>query len=179
MVAETHFMQGRLYSEIEEAVEAGFKESGLEKSVLIAGGLPLILGLKGYVIVLLGGFMHRDAMYVKYQTQRAEFAALAGDYYFDAVLGHIQQGDLALFHGGLFFAGVYRQSEAAKAGEAYRNVFVLLRGARKERQFFDFMQAHTPEVMDGLSATALHLNIPRQRETLLYMPAVERYLGMN
>ena len=170
-------MQGRFYSEIKEAVEDGFKESGLEKSVLSAGGLPLILGLKGYVVVLLGGFMHRDAMYGRYQRERAEIAALVGDYYFDAVLGEIHAGDLALFYGGLFFSGVYMKEEASKAGKAYHDVSVLLQANRKEHHFFDFLQSSVPDVMRGLAATAGHLNIPRQKALSLYVPALEKMLS--
>ncbi|MBI2176337.1 hypothetical protein HYU40_03230 [Candidatus Woesearchaeota archaeon] len=177
MVAEPYIMQGHLNSEIEDAVAAGFSESGLVGKLTSTGSESLIQGLKGYVVILLAAFTHRGAMYGRYQRERAKFAALAGDYYFDAVLGNIQTADLALFHGGLFFGGVYRREEAADAKKAYGDVAVLLRGNRDEHGFFVFLSRNTLPVMDGLGFTATHLRLPRPKETPIILPSLESYMG--
>ena len=45
MVAEPYVMQGQLNCEIEEAVTAGFSESGLVRKISDTGGEPLIQGV--------------------------------------------------------------------------------------------------------------------------------------
>lgn len=177
MVTEVVQPVSQPYSTIAEAVDIGFGESGLAAKVATEGGAVLLKGLQGYIVVMLGAFIHRDAMYGRYQKQRAMFAALVEGNYFDAIFGQIQEGDLALFHGGLFFGGVYRLGEAAGAKKAYSDVAVLLRGNRNEHRFFVFLSQNTLPVMDGLGLAAMHLNLPRPKETLIAVPSLEKYLG--
>ncbi|MEK6837449.1 MAG: hypothetical protein AABX69_02255 [Nanoarchaeota archaeon] len=179
MAAETHFMQGRLYSEIEEAVAAGFSKSGLEKAVITASGVTLAAGLRAYVTVLLAAFTHRGAMFETYEDERAQFGKLVDEYFSNAVSRLIQHGDIALFNGGMFFSGIQRQKEAVVAGVAYHDVAVLLQRRGGERGFFSFLSGRVPEVMQGMTLAAKHLGVQRQKNALLYMPAVERYLDMN
>ncbi len=179
MAAEPHIAQDYLYSQIEEAVDTGFKESGLVKEMASQGGPRLVIGLRGYVAILLAAFTQKDAMYGRYQTERAKFAALLGNYYFDAILGQIHAGDLALFHGGLFFGGVYRQEEAADAQKAYHDVAKLLGANREERSFFDFLSRNSLQVMEGMTFVAAQLNLPQPKETRLRTPKLEAYFGRN
>lgn len=168
-----------LYSDIEQAVNSGFIESGLGGEVIRQEGAGFFFSLKSYAVILMEGFIHRDVMYERYQTQRACFAALVGDDYFDAVLGQIQAGDVALFHGGLFFGGVYMKAEARKAAKAYGDVAALLRGNRKSHHLFNFLHAAAPEVMEGLGAAAEYLNLPKKSNLTLYVPAFDRHLIIN
>ena len=162
-----------------EAVDTGFKTSGLEVSVLNTEGPTLIAGLKDYVIIMLEAFTNRGAMWERYQTARGTLAAMHGRYYFDAVLGQIQEGDLALFKGGLFFSGIHREHETKKAQHAYHNAAILLRGNREANGFFYFLQSNVPQVMEGLAVTGEQLRIPRQRVGLLYVPAMECMLSQD
>lgn len=159
-----------LNSTIANAVAAGFNETGLVAKI----GPGLLAGLRGYVTLMMSGFTHRGAMYERYQLERARLAALTGNSYFNATLGLIQAGDLSLFHGGLFFSGLHLQEEAARAVSSYLNVALLLRGNREEQRFFGFLHLHVPVIMEGLAATAQHMNIPRQRNVRIYFPEVER-----
>lgn len=179
MAVEPYVAQGRLFSQIGVAVGSGFAESGLERTVTTAGGVALAAGLKAYVTVLLAAFTHREAMFERYEDERAQFGKLVDDYISNAVLRLIQQGDMALFNGGMLFSGIYRQKEAAVAGVAYHDVTVLLRRRGGERGFFSFLSGHVPQVMQGMALAAERLGIQHQRSTAFYTPAVERYLDMK
>ena len=72
MHSDPYFFRGQFHSELSEAVDAGFNQSGLSLKVAGYGGPSLVSGLKGYVTVLLGAFVNPDEMNRMYKRDRAK-----------------------------------------------------------------------------------------------------------
>ncbi|MFH1182035.1 MAG: hypothetical protein V1702_03695 [Candidatus Woesearchaeota archaeon] len=165
------------YSFFENAVNQGIRESGLAEKLQEAADVEL---LRDYLTVLMGAFTFQGAMDSRYHTQRAKFAALTGEYHFDTVLKNLHQGDVWLFR-GLFLPGGYRVEAGNSASGSYRSAASWLWKTCEEHRFLQFLSESAHDLIEILSCAAVALNLPKgeKSDVMIYLPALERYLGRS
>lgn len=160
------------YTFFENAINEGIRESGLAGKLQESFDLQSI---RDYLTVLMGAFISHDSMYAGYYLQRAKFAMLAGDNYFDAVIKTLHEGDVGLFQ-GLFLSGIYRRETTWSASKSYHTASGMIKGDSQEHSFLKFLSEKTADVMEVVSYASESINIKQRKDsTKLYLPAIEKH----
>lgn len=160
---ETSF---RALSEISEAVERGFSESGLVRMVSDDGRTNVLPGLKRYITLVVVSFTYGEGeeVHTRFEDKLATLGELDGTQHMPLLVINVHAGDWALVKGLVKSGSV--ANLAAEASAAYGMAAGILRRLGQNSTTFGYMSVRAQPLVESMNAIGVELDlIPRARES--------------